>query len=67
MNSTHKPGPTWTQIGLQLAAIRATARREKRRYGGLTERTQARLREAMAKADAALAIDDVASDSRTAR
>lgn len=66
MNSTHKPGATWAQIGLELAAIRATARREKRRYGGMTERTEARLREAMAKADAALAIDDAAAASRSA-
>jgi hypothetical protein len=60
MSTLHTPGPTWQAIGLELAAIRTTARREKRRLGGVTPKTEQRLREVMAKAQAALAVDDIA-------
>lgn len=66
MNTELTPGPTWTQIGLELAAIRTTARREKRRYGGVSEATQERLRAAMLKAQVALELDAIAERARSA-
>lgn len=52
------PAPDWHRIGLELSAARAAARREKRRFGSVSECTSARLREVLSRASALLTIDD---------
>lgn len=59
MNTRNTPAQTWDAAGRQLAALRRLGQQEKKVHGAVSVRTQQKIVEALAAAEALIAVDDI--------